>query len=115
MARDKGDRDQGMHTLIRGAFAIFKRDFRKFLSNPFVILMTLFMPIMYLVIFGNAMGGTITHIPIAVVQDEPYTTTTPLFDSATDAITNIAQREYPRTFDVIVYNDEQKAKKDLRE
>ena len=34
--------------------------------------MTLFMPIMYLIIFGNAMGGTITHIPIAVVQEEPY-------------------------------------------
>jgi ABC-2 type transport system permease protein len=101
--------------MIRGALAIFKRDFKKFLSNPFVILMTLFMPIMYLVIFGNAMGGTITHIPIAVVQDEPYTTPTPLFDSATSAIKNIAQRDYPRTFDVIVYNDEQKAKRDLRE
>lgn len=101
--------------MIRGALAIFKRDFKKFLSNPFVILMTLFMPIMYLVIFGNAMGGTITHIPIAVVQDEPYTTTTPLFDSATGSIRNSAQRDYPRTFDVIVYNDEQKAKRDLRE
>ena len=64
---------RGKALMIRGALAIFKRDFKKFLSNPFVILMTLFMPIMYLVIFGNAMGGTITHIPIAVVQEEPYT------------------------------------------
>jgi ABC-2 type transport system permease protein len=101
--------------MIRGALAIFKRDFKKFLSNPFVILMTLFMPIMYLVIFGNAMGGTITHIPIAVVQDQPYTTATPLFVSTTDALENIAQRDYPRTFDVIVYNDEQKAKRDLQD
>jgi ABC-2 type transport system permease protein len=101
--------------MIRGALAIFKRDFKKFLSNPFVILMTLFMPIMYLVVFGNAMGGTITHIPIAVVQDQPYTSATPLFVSATGAIENIAQRDYPRTFDVIVYNDEQKAKRDLQE
>jgi ABC-2 type transport system permease protein len=101
--------------MIRGALAIFKRDFKKFLSNPFVILMTLFMPIMYLIIFGNAMGGTITHIPIAVVQDEPYIITTPLFDSTTAVIKNLAQRDYPRTFDVIVYNDEEKAKLDLRE
>ena len=101
--------------MIRGALAIFKRDFKKFLSNPFVILMTLFMPIMYLIIFGNAMGGTITHIPIAVVQDEPYDTTTPLFVAATDTIQNLAQRDYPRTFDVITYNDEQKAKRDLQE
>jgi len=43
--------------MIRGAVAIFNRDFKKFLSNPFVVIMTLMMPIMYLVIFGNAMGG----------------------------------------------------------
>ena len=57
--------------MIRGAIAIFKRDFKKFLSNPFVIGMTLMMPIMYLVIFGNAMGGTISHIPVGVVQEGP--------------------------------------------
>ena len=62
-----------IHDIIpdAGAFAIFKRDFQKFLSNPFVIIMTLFMPIMYLIIFGSAMGGSISHVPIAVVQDEP--------------------------------------------
>ena len=42
--------------MLRSALAIFKRDFKKFLSNPFIIMMTLFMPIMYLVIFGNAFG-----------------------------------------------------------
>jgi ABC-2 type transport system permease protein len=99
--------------MIKGALAIFKRDFKKFLSNPFVILMTLFMPIMYLVIFGNAMGGTITHIPIAIVQEEPYTNDTPLFVSGVEQLQDLAQRDYPRTFDVTVYSDEQKAKMDL--
>jgi ABC-2 type transport system permease protein len=101
--------------MIRGALAIFKRDFKKFLSNPFVILMTLFMPIMYLVIFGNAMGGTITHIPLGVVQEEPYTLNTPLFTTATDTLHNLAQRDSARTFDVIHYNNEEKAKRDLRQ
>ena len=101
--------------MIRGALAIFKRDFKKFLSNPFVILMTLFMPIMYLVIFGNAMGGTITHIPLGIVQEEPYAVNTPLFIAATDSLHNLAQRDSGRTFDVINYNDEEKAKRDLRE
>jgi ABC-2 type transport system permease protein len=101
--------------MIRGAVAIFMRDFRKFLSNPFVIIMTLFMPIMYLVIFGNAMGGTITHIPIGIVQDEPYITPTPLFLEGTAALHNVAQRDAARTFDVTVYHDEEKAKRDLRE
>ena len=57
--------------MIRGAVAIFKRDFRKFLSNPFVVIMTLMMPIMYLVIFGNAFGGTLSHIPVGAVQEMP--------------------------------------------
>ena len=68
--------------MIRGAVAIFSRDFKKFLSNPFVVIMTLMMPIMYLVIFGNAMGGTISHIPVAVVQEGPPYNDTPLFTSA---------------------------------
>jgi ABC-2 type transport system permease protein len=101
--------------MIKGAVAIFKRDFKKFLSNPFVILMTLFMPIMYLVIFGNAVGGTITHIPLGVVQEEPYNDYTPLYTASLHDLKTLAQKDYPRTFDVAVYNDEQKAKRDLQE
>lgn len=99
--------------MIRGAVAIFKRDFKKFLSNPFVIMMTMFMPIMYLVIFGNAMGGTITHVPIAVVQEEPSLTNTPLFVSAVETLKVMAQKDNPRMFDVTVYLDEEKAKRAL--
>lgn len=101
--------------MIRGAVAIFTRDFKKFLSNPIILVMTLFMPIMYLIIFGNAMGGTITHIPIAVVQEEPAVTDTPLFTSAVATLKIEAQRDYPRTFDVAVYDDELKAKRDLKD
>ncbi len=99
--------------MIRGAVAIFTRDFKKFLSNPIVIFMTLFMPIMYLVVFGNAVGGTITHVPVAVVQEEPYTDYTPLFVTSVEQLRTLAQPDYPRTFDVTVYSDEQKAKRDL--
>jgi ABC-2 type transport system permease protein len=101
--------------MIKGGVAIFKRDFKKFLSNPFIILMTLFMPIMYLVIFGNAVGGTLTHVPIAVVQEEPYTSYTPLYIASVEGLQTIAQRDYPRTFDVTVYSDEEKAKLALRD
>ncbi len=101
--------------MIKGGVAIFKRDFKKFLSNPFIILMTLFMPIMYLVIFGNAVGGTLTHIPIAVVQEEPYSSNTPLYTASVEELRTIAQRDYPRTFDVTEYTDEQKAKLALKD
>ena len=100
--------------MIRGAVAIFKRDFKKFLSNPFVVIMTLMMPIMYLVIFGNAFGGTISHIPVGVVQEVPPNIDTPLFTSATIALNHIPQKDAEKLLDVTVYTDETAAKADLK-
>jgi len=100
--------------MMRGAVAIFRRDMKKFISNPFVILMTLFIPIFYLVIFGNAMGGTITGIHIAVVQAEPYTIETPLFTQATGALREFRSApDKPPTFQVTVFPDEERAKQAL--
>ena len=100
--------------MIKGAVAIFKRDFKKFMSNPFVMMITMFMPIMYLIVFGNAMGGTITHIPLAVVQEEPAVQDTPLFVSTVEILRNQAQQDNPRTFDITIFTDEQKAKRYLK-
>ena len=99
--------------MIRGAVAIFSRDFKKFLSNPFVVIMTLMMPVMYLVIFGNAMGGTISHIPVAVVQEGPPYNDTPLFTSASYELNHISQQDDPKLLDVTIYSDENAAKQDL--
>jgi ABC-2 type transport system permease protein len=99
--------------MIRGAVAIFKRDFKKFLSNPFVVIMTLMMPIMYLVIFGNAMGGTISHIPVGVVQEGPPFNETPLFTQGIVTLNHISQKDSAKLLDVTVYTDEAAAKHDL--
>ena len=99
--------------MIRGAVAIFNRDFKKFLSNPFVVIMTLMMPIMYLVIFGNAMGGTISHIPVAVVQEGPPYAPTTLFTNMSYELNHITQKDDPKLIDVHSYNDEIAAKEDL--
>src|SRR5512136_2963908 len=99
--------------MIRGAVAIFKRDFKKFLSNPFVVIMTLMMPIMYLIIFGNAMGGNLSNIPIGVVQEVPPYNDTPLFSNAVFALNHITQKDYPKLMDVKLYADETQAKHDL--
>ena len=101
--------------MIRGAIAIFKRDFKKFISNPFVIIFTLVMPIMYLVIFGNAMGGTITHIPLGAVQEVPPYNDTPLFTEGVLSLRHYAQDGDPRLFDVTVYTSEEKAKQALED
>jgi ABC-2 type transport system permease protein len=99
--------------MMRSAIAIFKRDFKKFLSNPFIIMMTLFMPIMYLVIFGNAFGGTLSHIPVGVVQEVPPYNDTPLFTDAVYQLNHISQTDADKLLDVTVYSDEAAAKQDL--
>jgi ABC-2 type transport system permease protein len=100
--------------VLRGAIAIFKRDFKKFLSNPFVLFLTLAIPIMYLLVFGNAIGGTITGIPIGVVQDRPYVTETPLFTHAITNLGQIHQSGKADEFQVITYTDANAAKNALQ-
>ena len=95
------------------ARAIFSRDFRKFVNNPLIIVMTLLMPIMYLVVFGSAMGGTLSHIPVGVVQEVPPYADTPLFTSAAYQLNHISQTDAEKQLDVTVYADESQAKRDL--
>jgi len=99
--------------MIRGAYAIFERDIRKFLRSPFFIFMTLIFPLVYLVIFGNAMGGTIVHIPIGVTQDELFKNETPIFAGTVDALAETHERNKPALFQVTRYIDEQTAKEAL--
>lgn len=94
---------------MSGTLAIFERDFKKFIKTPFMIVMTLMFPIFYLVIFGNAMGGNIDHIPIGVAQEDSFDNSTQLFESA------IEKMRQSTVFDVTVYSNEQKAKQDLNE
>ena len=37
--------------------AIFERDVRKFVRNPIVVMVSILMPLVYLVIIGNSMQG----------------------------------------------------------
>jgi ABC-2 type transport system permease protein len=53
---------------MSGSFAIFERDFKKFLRSPVMMFMTLLFPLFYLIILGNAIGGTITNVPIGLTQ-----------------------------------------------
>lgn len=96
--------------MFRGAVAIFRRDFRKFLSTPFVLFMTLLFPLVYLVVFGNAIGGTITGIPIGVVQEEPYTGTSAVYDAGVAALRDYHQQDKAAQFRVTAYTSEEIAR-----
>ncbi len=48
--------------------AVVERDLRKFLRNPLVILVSIVMPVVYLVILGNSLQGELRNITVAVVD-----------------------------------------------
>jgi ABC-2 type transport system permease protein len=52
------------------ALAIVEREMRKFIRTPALIFMTLFMPVLNLVVLGNAFGGRVRHLWVAVVDED---------------------------------------------
>jgi ABC-2 type transport system permease protein len=68
---------------------------------------------MYLVVFGNAMGGSLSHIPVGVVQEVPPYNDTPLFTNAAYQLNHLDQTDANKMLDVITYSDEALAKQDL--
>jgi ABC-2 type transport system permease protein len=49
-------------------FAMFERDLRKFLRNPVVVVMSLVMPLIYLMILGSSFQGGLKNLSLAVVD-----------------------------------------------
>ena len=89
-------------------FAIIEREMRKFFRSPTLMIMSLMMPILQLVIMGNAFGGKIVGTHVAVV-DYDHGPQAVKVREAFDAIAaNI------KTFTTIEYNNEVQAREDVR-
>jgi ABC-2 type transport system permease protein len=89
-------------------FAIIEREMRKFFRSPTLMIMSLMMPILQLVILGNAFGGKIVGTHVAVV-DYDHGPQAVKVREAFDAIAaNI------KTFTTIDYTDEVQAREDVR-
>jgi len=54
---------------MKGALWVCERDIRKFIKQPFVMVSALVGPFLMLILLGSAFGGSITHVPIAVVRE----------------------------------------------
>jgi ABC-2 type transport system permease protein len=54
---------------MKGALWVCERDIRKFLKQPVVMMSALLAPFLMLVLLGNAFGGTIEHVPVAITSD----------------------------------------------
>jgi ABC-2 type transport system permease protein len=89
--------------------AIIERDLRKFMRSPTLILVSMFFPLVQLVVLGYAFGGKIKDLRVAVVDHDRGIETVKLREMF-NAIANNA-----RTFTTIPYDDEKVALTDLRE
>jgi ABC-2 type transport system permease protein len=59
--------------MLRGATAIWKREMRKWWRSKIQLVTSLLIPILFLLIMGNAYSGTFTGIQIVVIQKDSKT------------------------------------------
>lgn len=103
---------------MRDIIAVGSHDMKRFQGNPFLPVMTFLVPILYFVVLGNALGGTMNYIPVGVVQDGPPYEPTPLFTHAANALNHVPPVDPKlanagKPLDVTVYSDESQARRDL--
>ena len=89
-------------------FAIVEREMRKFFRSPTLMIMSLMMPILQLLIMGNAFGGKITGARVAVVDYDHGPQAVKIREGFDSIAVNI------RTFTTVDYTDENKAREDVR-
>jgi ABC-2 type transport system permease protein len=89
-------------------WAIIEREMRRFRRSPVVIAMSMLMPIVQLVVLGNAFGGNVKHLRLAVV-DQDHGVPAVRVRELTSAVASGAQ-----TIDTVAYADAGEALADLR-
>ena len=88
--------------------AIVEREMRKFFRSPTLMIMSLMMPILQLVIMGNAFGGKIVGTHVAVVDYDRGPEAVKVREAFDAIAVNI------KTFTTIEYQNEVQAREDVR-
>ncbi|MGA2571820.1 MAG: ABC transporter permease [Terracidiphilus sp.] len=89
-------------------FAIVEREMRKFFRSPTLMIMSLMMPILQLIIIGNAFGGKIVGTHVAVVDYDHGPEAVKIREGFDAIAVNI------KTFTTIEYTNEVQAREDVR-
>ncbi len=89
-------------------WAIVERDLRRFRRSPMLIVMSLFMPLVQLVILGNAFGGQVKHLKVGLVDQDHGVPALKIRELG------LAVGANARTFDWVRFNDRAKALQALR-
>jgi ABC-type multidrug transport system permease subunit len=93
---------------MKRTFAIIERDFRKFMRSPALILVSMFFPLVQLVVLGYAFGGKIRNLTVGVVNQDRAMETVKLREMFGAIAANA------RTFVTVDYTDVDHALTDLR-
>ncbi|MFZ3342672.1 MAG: ABC transporter permease [Terriglobales bacterium] len=88
--------------------AIIEREMRKFFRSPALMMVSMIFPLVQLVVLGNAFGGKIRDAKMGIV-DEDHGTQAIRIKEAFDSV-----RANARTFITIPYQNEVKAREDVR-
>ena len=89
-------------------FAIIEREMRRFFRSPTLMVMSLMMPLLMLVIMGNAFGGKIVGCRVAIVDYDHGPQAVKLREAFDAIAVNI------KTFTTIEYTSEVQAREDVR-
>ena len=89
--------------------AIVEREMRKFFRSPVLMIMSMMLPLVQLLILGNAFGGKIRGAKVAVVDYDHGPQAVKVREAFDSVAANIA------TFTTINYDDENQAREDVRE
>src|ERR1700734_3486177 len=88
--------------------AIVEREMRKFFRSPALMMASMIMPLVQLIILGNAFGGKIRDARVAIVDQDGGTQALKIREAFDSVRANI------RTFVPIYYDNEKKAMEDVR-
>ena len=88
--------------------AIVEREMRKFFRSPVLMIMSMMMPLVQLLILGNAFGGKIVGARVAVVDYDHGPQAVKVREAFDSIAVNI------KTFTTVDYTDEMRAREDVR-
>ncbi len=88
--------------------AIIERELRKFFRSPALMMVSMILPLVQLVVLGNAFGGKVRGARVAVVDYDHGEQSVKVREAFDSVAANI------RTFTTVPYQDERTAREDVR-
>lgn len=83
--------------------AVVERDLKRYSRNPFIIIGSVLLPLLYLIIMGNSFQGQLRHLPLAVVDQDK----TPYSRRVIELLEAI--EEGPRVIEIVRLNGQKEA------